>query len=175
MRVPVLVLCLALAACKQDMADQPRHEALEASTAFADGASARVPVPGTVSRNADLAPVPDRVPAPVDLTLLRRGKERFDIYCAPCHGPTGRGDGMIVQHGFPVPPDYLDPRLMQAPDRHVYDVITNGYGVMYPYRARVAPADRWAIVAYIRVLQLSGHARVASLPPRLQSKLEALP
>lgn len=175
MRAPVLVLFLALAACRQEMADQPRHEALEASTTFADGASARLPVAGTVSRDADLGAIPDSVPGPVDPDLLRRGKERFDIYCAPCHGPTGRGDGMIVQHGFPAPPDYLDPRLMQAADRHFYDVMTNGYGVMYPYRARVAPPDRWAIVAYIRALQLAGHARVAALPQRLQGKLEALP
>ena len=96
--------------------------------------------------------------------LLARGRERYNIYCAPCHGLSGDADGIIVQHGFPAPPSYHDERLMKAPASAFYDAITNGYGVMYSYAARVAPRDRWAIVAYIRALQLSRHAKLAAIP-----------
>ena len=97
-------------------------------------------------------------PLPVTLGLLQRGQERFDIYCAPCHGRAGNGDGMIARRGFPAPPSYHTDRLHKAPDSHFYQVISDGYGVMYPYADRIAPDDRWAIVAYIRALQLSQHA-----------------
>lgn len=97
-------------------------------------------------------------PLPLTLALLRRGQQRFDIDCAPCHGRSGDGGGMIVRRGFPAPPSYHSARLRRAPDSHFYQVITHGYGVMYPYADRVAPRDRWAIVAYIRALQLSQHA-----------------
>jgi mono/diheme cytochrome c family protein len=97
-------------------------------------------------------------PYPVTMALLQRGQQRFDIYCAPCHGRSGTGDGMIVRRGFPAPPSYHTERLRNAPDSHFYQVISDGYGVMYPYADRIAPADRWAIVAYIRALQLSQHA-----------------
>jgi mono/diheme cytochrome c family protein len=97
-------------------------------------------------------------PLPVTMALLRRGQERFDIYCAPCHGRAGNGDGMIVRRGFPAPPSYHTGHLRSAPDSHFYQVISGGYGVMYPYADRIDPHDRWAIVAYIRALQLSQHA-----------------
>ncbi len=97
-------------------------------------------------------------PLPPTAALLQRGRERFDIYCAPCHGRSGYGDGMVVRRGFPAPPSYHTDALRHAPDSHFYQVITHGYGVMYPYAARVSPRDRWAIVAYIRALQLSQHA-----------------
>lgn len=97
-------------------------------------------------------------PRPLTLTLLERGRERYGIFCAPCHGKTGDGDGRVVQRGFPAPPSYHDPRLRAAPDGHFFDVISRGYGVMYPYADRVAPDDRWAIVAYIRALQMSRNA-----------------
>jgi mono/diheme cytochrome c family protein len=93
--------------------------------------------------------------------LLERGKERYDIFCAPCHGFDGDGDGMVVRRGFPAPPSYHSAALMKAPASHFLDVMTNGYGVMYSYADRVAPADRWAIVTYIRALQLSRHASLA--------------
>lgn len=102
-------------------------------------------------------------PLPVTLALLARGRERFNIYCAPCHSRAGDGDGMIVRRGFPPPPSYHTDRLRAAPDSHFYDVISNGYGVMYPYADRINPGDRWAIVAYIRALQLSRHAPRAAL------------
>jgi mono/diheme cytochrome c family protein len=96
--------------------------------------------------------------------LLKRGQERFNIYCSPCHGAAGEGDGMVVQRGFPKPPSYHTQRLRAASAQHFFDVITKGYGVMYAYADRVAPADRWAIAAYIRALQLSHYARLAEVP-----------
>jgi mono/diheme cytochrome c family protein len=98
------------------------------------------------------------MPYAITLPLMQRGRERFGIYCAPCHGALGDGEGMIAHRGFPQPPSYHIGRLRGAPDRYFYDVITNGYGVMYPYADRVSPRDRWAIVAYIRALQLSQDA-----------------
>ena len=97
-------------------------------------------------------------PLPITAALLARGQQRFNIYCAVCHGRSGDGQGMIVKRGFPAPPSYHTDKLRQAPDSHFYQVISDGYGVMYPYADRVAPRDRWAIVAYIRALQLSQHA-----------------
>jgi mono/diheme cytochrome c family protein len=89
----------------------------------------------------------------MSLALVKRGQERFDIFCSVCHGYTGDGDGMVVQRGFPHPPSFHSPRLIAAPDQHFVDVITNGHGVMYSYADRVPVADRWAITAYIRALQ----------------------
>jgi mono/diheme cytochrome c family protein len=103
-------------------------------------------------------------PPPVNAALLKRGQERFNIFCSPCHGLDGKGDGMVVRRGFPHPPSYFEPRLMQAPASTFYRAITDGYGVMYSYAARVEPRDRWAIVAYIRALQLSQHASLAQAP-----------
>ncbi|TPL54370.1 cytochrome c [Mesorhizobium sp. B2-4-6] len=169
----LLLGALAVAGCRQDMEDQPRYDPLEASNQFADGMSARTPVTGTVTRNSDLSPVPDKIPYPITIDLLQRGQQRFDIFCSPCHGRAGDGHGMIVQRGFPAPPSYHQDALRKASDRHFYDVITNGYGAMYSYAARVPPQDRWAIVAYIRALQYSRAAPVAELPQSLRARLEA--
>jgi mono/diheme cytochrome c family protein len=109
------------------------------------------------------------------MALLRRGRERYDIFCSPCHSVQGDGDGIVVRRGFPHPPGYAEPVLLSAPDGHFYDVITNGYGVMFGYGDRIPPADRWAIVAYVRALQLAQHAAVASLSPVLQQQLAAAP
>ncbi len=103
-------------------------------------------------------------PFPVTKVVLERGKERYDIYCAPCHGRTGTGDGMVVRRGFSQPPTFHQTRLREAPVGHYFDVITNGYGAMYPYAARVSPEDRWAITAYIRALQLSQNAKISDVP-----------
>jgi mono/diheme cytochrome c family protein len=111
-------------------------------------------------------------PLPITLATLARGRERFDIYCAPCHSVAGDGDGMVVRRGFPRPPSYHTDRLRKAPDAHFYSVITNGYGVMYAYADRVAPADRWAIVAYISALQLSQDARIDDVPAARRPDLE---
>lgn len=111
-------------------------------------------------------------PLPVTRGLLVRGQERYNIFCTPCHGAAGHGDGMIVQRGFPAPPSFHLDRLRQAPDGYYYDVITNGFGRMYSYASRIAPEDRWAIAAYVRALQLSQHAPLQDLPPQEQSKLQ---
>jgi mono/diheme cytochrome c family protein len=157
-RTLLLILPLLLTACERDMADQPKYEPLEPAAVFPNGQSAQLPPEGTVARDAVLEPTPDRSPLPVTLAVLGRGRERYDIYCAPCHGRVGDGQGMIPQRGFPPPPSYHTDRLRGAPDKHFYEVITLGFGVMYSYANRVAPDDRWAIVAYIRALQLSQNA-----------------
>lgn len=169
----ILLPLLALAACERDMADQPKYEPLEAAAPFPNAQAARHPVEGTVARNAVIEPVPDKSPRVLTEAMLNRGRERYDIYCSPCHGRIGDGQGMIPERGFPPPPSYHTDRLRQAPDRYFYDVITLGYGVMFPYASRVAPEDRWAIVAYIRALQLSQNAtlqdaREAGLADRLE-------
>ncbi len=175
----LIMAAMPLAACEKlmrNMYDGAKVRPLAPSAQFADGRSSRPQVPGTVehargilaatSSGRALAPEEGRlaaerataIPYPITLPLLERGRQRFDIYCAPCHSVVGDGDGMVVRRGFPAPPSYHIERLRAAPDRHFYDVITQGYGVMYPYGDRVAPEDRWAIVAYIRALQLSQHA-----------------
>ncbi|MGN6229008.1 MAG: c-type cytochrome [Dyella sp.] len=118
-------------------------------------------------------PAPRSNPLAITPALLARGQQRYEIYCAACHGLDGRGDGMVVQRGFPAPPTYHSERLRQAPDSHFYNVITHGYGVMYPYADRVAPRDRWAIVAYIRALQLSQHVPAAQLSAQDRAVLDA--
>ncbi len=191
----VLVLGALLAGCERGLherIDQPKYGPLEPSSLFADGNSARPQVPGTVpysagaaagsssGRQGTLAAPPATAatgssgypnPARISAALLARGRERFDIDCAPCHGRAGDGQGMIARRGFPSPPSYHGERLRDAPDSHFYDVITQGYGVMYPYADRVAPEDRWAITAYIRALQLSQHAPAAMLDARQLQKL----
>jgi mono/diheme cytochrome c family protein len=115
-----------------------------------------------------------RMPLAITAALLSRGRERFNIYCAPCHSQLGDGDGMVVRRGFPAPPSFHTPRLRQAPDSHFYDVISRGYGVMYPYADRITPEERWAITAYIRALQLSQHAPLADLTAAERQRLSEL-
>ena len=177
MKIPGAVLLAAasllLNGCEKmmrDMYEQPKYKTFESSTLFSDGSSARLPVAGTVAVE-DRASAPE---PPVTPALLRRGQQRFDIFCAPCHSRLGDGDGMVPERGFPQPPSYHIARLRQADDRHFYDVITHGYGVMYPYAGRVPSADRWAIIAYIRALQLSQQVKVATLPDSDRKALEAV-
>lgn len=194
----VAVLCcgLALTGCERlmrDMYEQPRYDPGEASPLFPDGKASRAPPPGTVPRAmGDLAATSSgrrgedevlaqaaaeqatRMPA-VTHELLHRGQERYNIYCMPCHGPVGEGDGPVVRRGFPPPPSYHQDRLRAASEQHFFEVITQGHGIMPSYADRVAPTDRWAIVAYIRALQLSQYAPVAELPPALQTALHAAP
>ncbi|MBL6458729.1 cytochrome c [Belnapia sp. T6] len=161
---PLLLSLLLLPGCKQEMKQQRRLDTYERSSLWPDGTTAR-PLPegvvarGDLARDAAAATPPEVTPA-----LLARGQERYGIYCAPCHGPAGDGDGMIPRRGFPRPPSYHTDRLRAAPAPYVYDVITRGYGVMYGYATRVAPADRWAIIAYIRALQLSRSVALAEVP-----------
>lgn len=190
----LLLVVLALAACEKhvhNMYDQPRYKPLDESSLFEDGGASRAPVPDTqVHSGGDFAGTSsgrigiedaqrrDRDehavsnPYPVTTQLLDRGRQRFDIYCTPCHSPLGDGDGLIVRKGFPAPPSFHIDRLRNASDRHLFDVITAGYGIMYPHGARVAPADRWAIVAYIRALQLSQHVDASSLRASDVARLE---
>ena len=172
-----LVLSLAvLSACRQDMHDQPKYIPLRPSDFFADGRSARPLIEGTVARGYLDANVllytgkgPDgkpsnEFPMPVTKELLLRGQQRFNIYCSPCHDRTGSGNGMIVRRGYRRPPTYHSDRLRQQPNGYFFDVITRGFGAMPDYAAQVQPEDRWAIVAYIRALQLSQQASINDVP-----------
>lgn len=157
----VLAAALALAACQPDLRDQPKDEAYEPSAFFADGTSARPLVAGTVAQGAlGWAEAEATPPAPT-AALLARGAERYGVFCVPCHGAGGRGNGVVVQRGFPAPPSYHDARLKAASARHLFDVVSEGWGVMYGYGDRVPPTDRWAIVLYLRAMQLAGEADAA--------------
>jgi len=185
--LPVLaVVCatmcgLLLAGCslKQDMALQPKNRPLSLSDFFADGRSERPILENTVARGslADdalyVGKDSNTFPLPLTHELMERGQDRYKIFCSPCHGLQGDGNGMIVMRGMKRPPTYHQDRLRQAPNGYIYDVITNGFGQMYNYAAQVPPRDRWAIVAYVRALQLSRNARVADLPPDVREKLNS--
>lgn len=165
-QVATMLACLLLVAgcTKSDMDSQPKDHEYEPSAAFENGRVLQSPAPGTVARgDPERAAAATRKPA-VTAALLARGRERFDIYCSPCHDVAGTGHGVIVARGMPQPPSYHDDRLREADDQHFFDVITDGYGAMYSYAARVTPRDRWAIIAYIRALQLSQHAELDKLP-----------
>jgi hypothetical protein len=180
-----LLMLLLFTGCRREMFQQASSRPLEKSEFFRDNRMASRPVvPNTVARghlNDDDAFYTGKVgtnlvtefPYPITREMLERGRQRFEIYCAPCHGRTGDGNGMIVQRGFPPPPSYHIDRLRTAPIGHFYDVITHGYGVMYPYAARVEPRDRWAIAAYIRALQLSRNISVTNLSADDLAKLNS--
>jgi mono/diheme cytochrome c family protein len=183
--LPILLLAALLTGCRQDMQDQPKYIPLRPSSFFDDGRSARPLVEGTVARghlDADAAfytgkadgKLVDALPFPVTRAVLERGEERFNIYCSPCHDLLGTGKGMIFRRGFnrPPPQSYHIDRLRQAPVGYFFDVITNGLGAMQDYAAQIEPRDRWAIVAYIRVLQLSQNASVNDVPPEARAELK---
>jgi mono/diheme cytochrome c family protein len=179
----VVLVAISATACRQDMHDQPKYQPLEASTFFGDAQASRMPVAGTVARGhlyddallyTGKLDGSDAVvfPFPVDNALMARGRERFNIYCSPCHGQTGLGDGMVVRRGYRRPPSFADDRLRQAPLGHFFDVITNGFGAMPDYSAQIPAADRWAIIAYVRALQLSAHATLADVPAAERGRLD---
>jgi mono/diheme cytochrome c family protein len=178
------VVCVAfLAGCslKQDMAQQPKNRPLSPSDFFDDGRSARPILENTVARGSladDALVIPKESNAfPLSITqeLLERGEGRYKIFCTPCHGLQGDGNGMIVMRGMKHPPSYHQERLRQVPNGYIFDVITNGFGAMLGYSAQIPPRDRWAIVAYVRALQLSRHAKLAELPPDLREKVQHPP
>ena len=183
--LPFALLTLALASgCRQKMANQPRYDPLEPSDFFSDGMSARPRVAGTVARgemsddpffdsgkrNGQVA---DGFPMGVTLELVNRGHERFDIYCAQCHGRVGDGNGMIPSRGYRRPPSFHTETLRKAPTGHLFDVMTNGFGAMPPYKNQIPPRDRWAIAAYIRALQLSQHATIEDVPVTERGQLDS--
>lgn len=180
------LVLVAAAGCRQDMHDQPKFIPLRETSFFQSGRSERPLVKGTVARGQlredDLLYTGkvdgreiDEFPFPVTAAVVERGQQRFNIYCSPCHGTTGLGDGMIVRRGYRRPPSYFEARLMNAPVGHFFDVMTNGFGAMPDYKAQVAVRDRWAIAAYIRALQLSEHATMQDVPPAARDKLNAQP
>jgi cytochrome c553 len=165
---------------------QPKYLPYEPTDFFGDGRSERQPVPGTVARGQlrldelmytgrENGVVVDKFPFPITKADLDRGRERYNVYCTPCHDYSGTGRGMIVERGFPQPPSYHIQRLREAPAGHFYEVITNGFGVMYSYAARIEPADRWRIAAYIRVLQLARNAKIDDVPESERAKLTPPP
>ena len=162
---------------RQDMANQPKNRPLSPSEFFGDGRSERPLVENTIARGslADdelfVAKDSNNFPLPVDLNLLERGEERYKIFCSPCHGLQGDGNGMVAMRGMKPPPSYHQDRLRQAPNGYFYDNITNGFGQMLGYSSQIPPRDRWAIIAYVRALQLSRNAKVADLPAELREKL----
>lgn len=188
--VPAIALAAAafLTGCSRlDMQDQPKYKDQRPSTFFADGRSSRPELDGTIARgelHEDVAYYEGKdvagkdgkdveaFPVAVNKAFLERGQQRYDIYCAPCHGRLGNGMGMIVQRGFKQPPSYHIERLRNAPVGHFYDVITNGYGAMLNYSQQIQVRDRWAIVAYIRALQLSQHANVNDLPVEARNRVQ---
>ena len=177
------LLCVVVSGCRQDMHDQPKYVPLRESNFFNDARSARPLVEGTVARgqlhddelmytgkiNGEDATV---FPMRVDAAVMARGQQRFNIYCSPCHGRTGQGDGMVVRRGYRRPPSIHQDRLRNAPAGHFFDVVSNGFGAMPDYAAQITAPDRWAIVAYIRALQLSEHATMADVPPADRSRIQ---
>ena len=177
-----LISLLFIPACQQQMADQPRYKPLAKSNFFGDERSARLLVPGTVAQGELRAdehfysgksggkPV-ETFPFPITRGVLERGRERFNIYCSPCHDRVGAGQGIVVRRGFRPPPSLHINRLREAPVGHFFDVMTNGLGAMPDYTEQVSPRDRWAIAAYIRALQLSQHAALADLTEKERQQL----
>jgi len=163
----LLALCLvALAGCRQNMHNQNKVEAYEASTFFEDGQASRQLPAGTVPRGSVLSA---QGPPPVTLAMIQRGQQRYNVFCSPCHDRVGNGRGMIVLRGFKQPPSFHEARLRSMPAQYFVQVMTEGYGVMPPYAEEVSLQDRWAIAAYMRALQYSQNARLAEIPPnRLQ-------
>lgn len=182
----LLALLTMLAACRQDMHNQPRYKPLAATDFFGDGRSARPAIEGTVARGQlriDSAMFTGKVngkeidffPIPITRADLMRGQQRFNIFCSPCHSRVGDGNGMIVRRGFRQAANYHTEKLLNAPAGHFFDVMTNGFGAMPSYASRIEPADRWRIAAYVRVLQLSWRATLADVPPDQIGEVEKGP
>jgi len=180
------ILALACTGCRQDMFEQPKFRPLDEDKFFADGRSARPVPPNTFPYDEPQRPpaVEDgtvngafvaEIPVAVDEPMLQRGRQRFDIYCSPCHGRVGDGHGMIAKRGFIQPADLHSDRVRYAPPGYLYAVISHGYGAMPDYDDEIPVPDRWAIVAYIRALELSRRASLADVPPAHRAALETTP
>ena len=186
--IVLLGALLFAGACRQEMYDQPKYKPLGRSDFFADARNERPLPDGVVPRgflradarlyrgtSPDGKSLVTEFPLPATPALLARGQERFNIYCAPCHDRTGSGRGMVVLRGYRPPPSFHIDRMRDAPVGHFFDVISNGFGAMPDYAAQIDVPDRWAIIAYVRALQLSQNARIASVPPDERARLESLP
>lgn len=181
--VLLVLLSFLLISCRQDMHDQGKYKPLAASNFFGDDRASRPLVEGTIARGqldsnrelysgkleGNFIPI---IPIPVTEAFLERGRQRYNIYCTPCHDQTGYGRGMVVMRGFKAPPSFHIDRLREAPAGYYFDVMTNGFGTMLNYAAQIRVEDRWAIVAYIRALQLSQHATLEDVPKDELQKLE---
>ncbi len=183
--VALIVMTVAVVGCRQDMHDAPRYEPLEASSFFADGRGSRMLVANTVARGMLReddhlyqgkigGELTDIFPMPVTADVMERGQERFNVFCSPCHGRTGQGNGMVVQRGFRTPPSYHEARLRDAPAGYFFDVMTHGFGAMSDYSSQVSVSDRWAIAAYIRALQRSQQATIDDVPAARRAELDEL-
>jgi mono/diheme cytochrome c family protein len=183
---PLLIGTLLASACRRDMQDQPRFRPFRTTDFFPDGRSARPLVPGTVARGhleeddhfyrgkVDGQPA-KTFPFEITAEVLERGRDRYDVFCAPCHGRVGDGDGMVVQRGLRRPPSFHIERLRQSPPGYAFDVITNGFGAMVDLSDRLTPRDRWAIVAYVHALQRSQSAGLDDVPPGERERLRRSP
>ena len=176
-------LTLFFSSCRLDMHDQPKYESYEASDFFADGMASRIPPEGTIPqgglRQGELLYTgkvdgkdSELFPFPITQNILVRGQNRYNIYCSPCHDKVGTGKGIIVRRGMKQPPSFHIARLREAPPGYFFDVMSNGFGVMFSYSSRVQPRDRWAIAAYIRALQLSQNASYGDVSEEDLEKLE---
>ena len=169
-----IAIAVLLSACRQDMHDQPKYQPLQRSAFFPDGMASRPPVDGTIARGQLVLDVTRATgkrgkdyasnPLPRTIDVFARGRERFDIYCAPCHDRAGTGNGMIVERGYKQPPSFHEDRLRQVADGYLFETITQGFGVMPSYAQQIPVDDRWAITAYIRAMQLSQSATIADVP-----------
>jgi hypothetical protein len=179
----VTLLAVSSLSCRQQMADQPSYRPLAESEFFADGRSARPAIPGTVARGQlqedelfytgrSGGEVAETFPFPVTREIFYRGQQRFDIFCAPCHDRVGNGQGMIVRRGFRSPPSLHIDRLRESRPGYFFEVISRGFGTMPDYAEQIPPEDRWAIVAYVRALQLSQQAAFADAPESEQRRLQ---
>jgi mono/diheme cytochrome c family protein len=177
------VTILAIAGCRQQMADQPHQRPLEPSNFFADGMASRPVEPGTVARAAREqndqwfngkvdGKLVDTFPFEVTLEVLARGQERYEIFCSPCHDRLGTGQGMIVRRGFTPARSFHEPRLREAPAGHFFEIMTQGFGPMPSYANQLSEHDRWAVIAYIRALQFSRNVRLDQLPPEDRAKMK---
>jgi mono/diheme cytochrome c family protein len=175
MRLPIrIVVCLLVVGCtRSNMDSQPKYHEYEPGALFSNGRVLQAPVPGTVARG-DLALAEEARDKPaVTSSLLARGRDQYNVFCSPCHDRVGTGRGIVVQRGMPQPSSLHDEGLRRADDQHFFDVISSGYGAMYSHGDRIRPSDRWAIVAYIRALQLSQHASLDDVPPDVKQRLVA--
>jgi mono/diheme cytochrome c family protein len=183
---PIALLLTMLPGCRQEMYDQPRYKPLAESAFFADRRASRPLPEGTVARGwlrADQkfyegrqgSNLAQTLPMPLTRELLKRGRERFDIFCSPCHDRTGSGRGMVVQRGYQPPPSLHIDRLREAPIGHFFEVMTNGLGAMPDYASQIEVSDRWAIAAYVKALQLSQNAPLSDVPAEAQRDLARPP